>query len=222
MNNKSIFQIIQNSINRLDEDNMLIGVDGGQGSGKTCFIKELKSFLCESSHYNIVTIEIDDFLIERKKRENVLSSFFDSMENISHFFDFKRMSKVLQLFRKTNNKVIKIKNLYNTKSGKKDRYKCYHLTQKNIILVGGPYLLSPLFPPFNIKIFLYAKKHNRLKNTLTRILNRTRTYQSQKELFKKFEKFYEAYYSGRLSSYDLIIDNNDFHNRKIIKNTISL
>lgn len=219
MVNNKIFDTIKHFINEINRLSIFIGVDGGQGSGKSYFITELKEDLANYNDYNIIDIEADDFLIDRDKRNNLPASFFKSTENISRLFDFERMAEVLLLLQK-NNETIEINNLYNTQTGKKDRVKHYNLKEKNIVLVGGPYLLSPLFLKFDLMIFLDVKEENRLTNTLKRTINKTRTIESQKELFNNFESFYKPYYSDRLSTYDMVIDNNDFDNREIIKNII--
>lgn len=206
-----IFTTIQDVISSINKDVILLGVDGGQGSGKSTFIAELAKNIQD---YNIATIEIDDFLIERDKRENLSDTFFDDDNNIYFFFDFNEMKKTLDLFSKSKNKTIKLQNLYDTKTGKKDRGKEIKLKEKNLIIIGGPYLLDF---ELDLKIFIDVNVENRLNNTLKRTLTKSRSIESQRTLFNKFEKFYKPYYKNKINSYDIVIDNNNFNNRTFIK-----
>lgn len=195
---------------------ILIGIDGGQGSGKSTFIKELEAYLNTYLDYKTIFLETDDFLVERSKRDNLPQKFFNEKENLKQLFDFERMAKVIKQFQSVKSKKITLTGLYNTLSGKRDRNKEYIFGDKNIIVIGGPYLLEASYPNFDIKIFLYVTEKNRLQNTLVRTLAKKRSVESQKELFNKFEHFYKPYFVNKLSAYDIFIDNNDFNNRKII------
>jgi uridine kinase len=218
MNKKNIFNEILSKIGTTTKSNILIGIDGGQGSGKTHFIESLKKEILRQSNYWVENIETDDFLIERNKRENLPTDFFKDKNNLSKLFDFKKFVKIVKLLAKTKNNDIKITGLYNRKTGNKDRDEIKHLKDKNIIIVGGPYLLSSTLPKFDLKIFLDVTEKNRLKNTLQRVANnKSRTLASQKKLFKKFEHFFDKYYTNKLSGYNLILNNNNFKKIKIMK-----
>lgn len=203
-------------IKQLHKTPVLIGIDGGQGSGKSTFIKELESYLDKNTAYSLIFLETDDFLVERSQRENLPPEFFKEQKNLGKLFNFKRMADVIKEFQKSMNKTVGLDGLYNTLTGKRDRSKEYEFKDINIILIGGPYLLEKNYPKFDIKIFLSVSRENRLQNTLVRTLAKQRTVDSQKELFNKFELFYNPYFTQRLSEYDLFIDNSDFNNRKII------
>lgn len=191
-------------------------MDGGQGSGKSTLIKELKNYLSSILAYKIISLETDDFLVERSKRENLPSEFFNRQENLKELFDFERIANVIKQFQSAKNEIITLSGLYNTLSGKRDKNKEYVFGNKNIILIGGPYLLEKNYPAFDIKIFLYVKGNKRLENTLVRTLTKQRSTESQKEIFNKFERFYKPYFINRLSEYNMLIDNNNFGNREII------
>lgn len=218
MATEDILKKIKKLINTNNKSNILIGIDGGQGSGKTHFINNLERKINNYNNYWVEKIEIDDFLLEREKREKLSIKFFENISNLSLFFDFKKFAQTVKLLAKSKNRDIKIDGLYNRKTGKRDRSEIKHLKDKNIIIVGGPYLLSPILPQFDLKIFLDASEKKRLKNTLRRTdLNQSRYQESQKELFKKFELFFKPYYTGKFSAYNLVIDNNNFKNIKILK-----
>lgn len=213
MNNK-IFSAIKKALDSINKSTILLGVDGGQGSGKSTFIIKLTQNI---KNYNVQTIEIDDFLIERNKRENLPESFFNDINNLYFFFDFDRMKKTIQQLSSSKNKIITLKNLYNIKTGKKDRKKEIKLKEKNLIIIGGPYLLNF---KLDLKIFLKVDINNRLNNTLKRTLTKSRSVESQKILFKKFEKFYKPYYFDKMRLYNIIIDNNIFSHRQILSSTL--
>lgn len=211
-----ILNLLTDNIKGLHKATALVGIDGGQGSGKSTVIKELMDYLSSNSNYKIISLETDDFLAVRSKRENLTNEFFTKQENLKKLFDFERMAKVIKQFQLAKNETITLSGLYNTLSGEKDRIKEYVFGDKNIIIIGGPYLLEDSYPNFDIKIFLYATEKNRLQNTLIRTLAKKRSIESQKELFNKFECFYKPYFVNRLSGYNIFIDNNDFNRRKII------
>lgn len=214
-------QQITSYLSKNPKYNPIIGIDGGQGAGKSTFIKHFKDNLIRKG-YNVISLETDDFLVKRDQRTNLKPYYFSSVNNLEHLFNFSRMARVIKKFRNIHNQTITLNQLYNTISGKKDRAQRYVFQNNNIIIVGGPYLLHPLFPKFDIKIFLHVNKSKRLHNTLIRTLIKKRSTRSQKKLFNNFEQFYSPYFSKRLSSYHLIIDNNNFHKPKIIKNYYQL
>ena len=60
-------------------------------------------------------------------------------------------------------------------------------------------------------MFIDVKEEKRLNLSIIRAKKRERSTRSQINVFKKFEKLYKAYFSSRLSEYDMIVDNNDFN-----------
>ncbi|MBU3965668.1 hypothetical protein KKG29_00315 [Patescibacteria group bacterium] len=94
MNNKYIFEAIISCINNFSRDKIFIGIDGGQGSGKSVFVGEFKDYLGKNTDYNVLNIETDDFLIERNKRRNLTESFFNNTKNLDFLFDFFRMKNL--------------------------------------------------------------------------------------------------------------------------------
>lgn len=220
MNNDHIFDTIVFYIKNFPQDKVFIGIDGGQGSGKSMFIDECKNYLEKNTEYNILNIETDDFLVERNKRKNLTESFFNNTNDLGFLFDFFKMKNLISKIAKSSaGSTIKINGLYNSFSGERNRKNLYRIKNKNVVIVGGPYLLHPaLKNRFDLLILLKADKQNRLKNTLFRnIKKKYRTAEEQKELFKKFEKFYNPFYFKKEKNFDVIINNNKFSNKKILK-----
>ena len=195
---------------RIGSKNVLIGIDGGQGAGKTYFIAEIqKAFKALSvvQERAIIVLETDDFLIERSKREHLSADFFNDISNLGALFDFSKAAEILRLSA----------SLYNTETGKCDCSRLLSFKEQNIVLVGGPYLLESSYPVFDLRVFLDVDEERRLYNTLERNEGRSRSAASQRSLFQNFEKFYKPYFDARMCEYDVIIDNTDFHARKIVQ-----
>jgi uridine kinase len=180
----------------------LLGIDGGQGSGKTTYAKQLLAKLRNEGN-DAVYIETDDFLSERSFRDALKSSFFDDISNLELLFDFDSMGKTLAEMLDTNNRSL---TLYNGATGLHDRSKAFELSDDSVVLVGGPYLLHATWPTFSRKIFLKAPLSVRRERTLERNKTKTRSDASQRTLFANFEKFYTPYWNNRLAEYDEIID----------------
>lgn len=220
MNNKYIFELIVSCINNFSQDKIFIGIDGGQGSGKSVYIGEFKNYLKKNTEYNVLSAETDDFLVERNKRNNLPESFFNDSGNLDFLFDFFKMKNLISKIAKTRaGGLIKTGGLYNGETGKRDRKNLYKIKNKNVVIIGGPYLLHPaLKNKFDLLILLKANKHNRLKNTLFRnIKKKYRTTEEQKELFEKFERFYNSFYFKQEKDYNIIIDNNNYKNKNLLK-----
>lgn len=220
MNNKNIFETIATCINNLSRDKVFIGIDGGQGSGKSVFVGKFKKYLEENTEYNVLNIETDDFLVERNKRDNLTELFFNNVKSLDFLFDFSGIKNlILRIAKSSTGSVVKIDGLYNSLSGKRDRKNLYKIKNKNVVIVGGPYLLHPtLKGKLDLLILLKADKQNRLKNTLLRnIKKKYRTDEEQKKLFKRFEKFYNPFYFRKEKSFDVIIDNNRYKNKNLLK-----
>lgn len=202
---KNITNLIKEKIATANKSNIVIGIDGGQGSGKSYLIDKISKKLGGYKEYSIVILETDDFLVERNKRETLPVAFFKNPKNLYRLFDFDKFAKAFSKLSKANNEILVFKNFYNRKTGKRDRVEKKTLKRKNIIFIGGPYLIIDELPDFDLKIFIKMNKKNRLKNCLKRTSKiGSRTPKSEKELFYKFENFYDYYYKD-LSSFDKVI-----------------
>jgi len=205
---------------RIGSKNVLIGIDGGQGAGKTYFIAEIqKAFKALSvvQERAIIVLETDDFLIERSKREHLSADFFNDISNLGALFDFSKAAEILRLSASLHTTQYLLTRLYNTETGKCDCSRLLSFKEQNIVLVGGPYLLESSYPVFDLRVFLDVDEERRLYNTLERNEGRSRSAASQRSLFQNFEKFYKPYFDARMCEYDVIIDNTDFHARKIVQ-----
>jgi uridine kinase len=208
---------ITDHIQYTSKPNVLIGIDGAPGgAGKTTLISHLKNSLSNRLNSNILSIETDDFLVPRSEWEYLSEDFFKDINNLYKLCDFETMSKVLHTFYTSRNTTIQISDLYSKVTGQKDKKETFTFKDKNIILVGGSYLIYPKFPQFDLKIFLSVKREKRYRNAMQRAQERHRSSESQDRGFNNFENFYIPYFHGKLSLFDIIIDNNDFDNPFII------
>lgn len=201
----------------LQRTHILFGVDGGQGSGKSTFLKQLKKIAEEDKVYIPIFIETDNFLIDRSIRDGLTIDYFANPKNMYNLWDFERLSKLLNRFMSSKDTKIHEKNLYTHISGKRDQEEIFTFSKKNLILVGGPHILYNKFPEFDLKVFLKVSKSNRFNNNIAEGMARGKSFESRRISFEKFENFFEPYFSGKLDMYDMIIDNNDFGNPFIVK-----
>jgi uridine kinase len=205
-----IIRQILDSLYELQKSTLFFGVDGGQGSGKSTFLKQVKNQVEEDGIYNPISIETDNFLIDRSIRDNLPINYFADQKNIYNLWDFNRLSNILNFFMTSTNTSIVEKNLYTHASGMRNQQEIFTFGNKNLILLGGPHILYSKFPTFDYKVFLKVSKDRRFINNIKEGMERGRSFESRKESFEKFENFYEPYFSNKLGSYNMIIDNNDF------------
>lgn len=213
-------KIIRQILDKLYEQgkpSILFGVDGGQGSGKSTFLKQLKKIAEEDRVYTPILIETDNFLIDRSIRDGLPINYFANPKNLYNLWDFERLSKLLNRFMASTDTKIIGKNLYTHISGRRNQEEIFTFSKKNLILLGGPHIFYHKFPNFDFKVFLRVSKNNRFSNNIAEGMARGRSFESRKMSFEKFENFFEPYFSDKLDTYDMIIDNNDFNNPFIIK-----
>jgi uridine kinase len=185
-----------------------IGLDGGQGSGKTTYAKELTRQLQSQSSSPVLYVETDDFLIEREKRESLTEDFFKNFPNRRKLWDFERIGRVLRSLQTSAGKTLTVQRLYNRSTGKRDRTKSLKVDYDSIILVGGPYLLEPEMKDiFGRLIFLNVPEATRLQRVIIRNLEEGKSEGRAKTIFRNFEHFYTPYWGNRLNEYDEVIDN---------------
>lgn len=196
----------------LRKSTILFGIDGGQGAGKSTFLRQFKRIVDEDKNYTSIALETDNFLLDRSRRENLPISYFNDPKNISNLWDFQRLSELLNRFMVSYDTSIPVKDLYDHNSGKRNKVEIFTFHKKNIIILGGPYILNSSFPNFDFKVFLKVSKDKRFDNNIAEGMARGKSFESRKNSFEKFENFFDPYFSTKLAMYNMIIDNNDFNN----------
>ncbi len=185
-----------------------IGLDGGQGSGKTTYSYSLIPELQKRTSSPILYLETDDFLTEREWREPLPETFFEVPANRRKLWDFERMGHVLVKLQETEEHSLEINELYNRASGKRDRTISFEVHDDSIMLVGGPYLLEPEFQGlFSRLLFLDVPEETRLERVIGRNVAEGKSEARAREVFGKFEHFYHAYWADKLDAYDEVIRN---------------
>lgn len=185
-----------------------IGLDGGQGSGKTTYSLTLIAELQQGTSSPVLYLETDDFLVERNRREALCEGFFEVPANRRTLWDFERMGRVLVKLQSAEEPTVQIDKLYNRMTGKRDRPTSFDVSDDSIVLVGGPYLLEPDFRYlFSRLFFLDVPEETRLERVINRNIDEGKSVTKARELFRKFEHFYNSYWSDRLDAYDTVIKN---------------
>jgi uridine kinase len=185
-----------------------VGLDGGQGSGKTTYATHLIKELQKKTDSPVLYIETDDFLSERESREHLDEDFFRNFANRRKLWDFERMGDVLYELKHSVGKTVTIDGLYNRKTGMRDRIEEFDVHNDSIFLVGGPYLLEPETRPlFSHLIFLNVPKEIRRERVVKRNLELGGSKERALTVFRKFDHFYSPYWNNRMGEYSEIVEN---------------
>ena len=181
----------------------LVGVTGGSGSGKTLFISKLAGSFSDGE---ICVISQDNYYssIEKQQKDENGIENFDAPKSID-LEDFIRDIKALQSGKTVQRKEYTFNNT-------KAKSVIITLYPAPVIVVEGIFILSnpEIFKLLDLKIFIEAKDHIRLKRRIKRD-NDERGYDLADVLYRyerhvtpTFEKYIEPF----KQSCDLVIPNN--------------
>lgn len=146
---------LEKYINEHKNDNIVIGIDGPSGAGKTSLVEELEK------QFDITVFHVDDYFLPADRKSP------NRLREPGGNFDYERMEK--EVFHHINDDFIQ-SNKYNCKTA------CYEmktaLERKRIVVVEGVYALHPKFIPYyNYTVFLDIDRPLQLKRILSRSNN---------------------------------------------------
>ena len=181
----------------------IVGITGGSGSGKTLFLKRLLENFGENE---ICLISQDNYYLPRNEQpidENGVLNF-DTPDSI----DFDAYASDIRSIR-NGEKVTRKEYTFNNPSAKA---KMLEFHPAPIIVVEGIFVLyySQVADLLDLKIFIEAKDHIRLKRRIIRDKNERGydlddvLYRYEKHVTPTYEKYIEPFKQGS----DLIIPNN--------------
>ena len=172
-------------LNTCNKKMFLIG--GSQGIGKTTLIKILEKFFLKFSQKKIITLSLDDFYYDRKKREFLAKSIHPLMKvrGVPGTHDTNEILKIISKFEKSNN-IIKLP-IFNKIKDKRTKRKRIVKKKSDILIMEGWLCGSP---PLKKK-FLYKKINNLEKdydqNYIWRNYYNNKLQNDYYNIFKKFD-----------------------------------
>lgn len=185
------------------EENFIIGITGGSGSGKTTIIKEIKGSFDKQ---DLCIISLDDYykLREEQKVDDEGVKNFDLPESIELAELHEDVQELLK-----GNPVNRKEYTFNNEK-KRPRRKTF--LPAPIIIVEGLFVFTykPLREMFNLKVFIEAKDHLKV----IRRINRDRierNYPLDDVLYRyehHVQPAYEKYVLPYKEEADIVINNN--------------
>ncbi len=185
-----------------------ITIDGITCSGKSVFANLLKKKL-KGKFKNINILSKDLFLLTREKRINftrkVKSDFFN--QNKVHY-DLKKLNYLINFLKYGNKtKTLKLKNLYNRKTGKNNLSLKFIFSKNNLIIFEGIYVtqdIKKITRPM-IKILIIEKIYESLARKIERIRDKKISIQ---HVVTEFTKIHLQSFKKHLikNNFDLVFE----------------
>ncbi len=209
-----IFKIIYEDFNNVDKRPYIIGVNGVDTSGKSCFSKVLFEYF-KSINQKVMLIHVDDFHNPsniRKKGKDEIHAYINNAFNLELLED--KLLKPL----KEDGKIDVVLNLLDLNTDEYSNKKYFSADEDTIIILEGVLLYrEPIDKYFDYRIFLDI--------TFEQVLERARKrdvpiygegfLDKYKNKYIPIQKWYLESYKPKEYS-DLVIDNNDYNNPVVI------
>lgn len=218
MNKSDLIEYLENKILEVNKKRPIIAIDGIDASGKSSLAKEIASRLKEKL-YKVQLVHIDDFHYPKvirysKGKDSPQGFYFDS-------YDYQTIISKLIIPFKNQEKVIIIKS-FDLENDKENIIKT-EVEENTILIVEGIFLQrKELDAYWDLKIFLDVEFEIAEKRNLIRDLN-TNPNADKENIIDRFNKRYKAgqilyfEYENPKNKADIVIDNNDYNNPKLIK-----
>lgn len=216
---ENVYDVVSRRIIGLAGLNKVIGINGVDAAGKTTFASNLASKL-KIEGYNVVVINLDDFLNERKVRykdKNEIKSY------INHAFNLKRLENEILKPLKEN---MSVQALVEVLDLEKDKFftKKYKIEKESIVLVEGVLLLRPpIVKYFDLKIFIDITNQEVIRRAVLRddYLFKDKIEERYEQKYIPIQEWYKEEYRPCQIS-DIVIDNEDYNNPIIKKPSVFL
>jgi len=185
-----MFNQLLDEINKINKKNICIGVNGINSSGKTCFSKKLKSFL-EQNGKSALLISLDEFKYPHEKRKALQGDVVDNYLN--NWFNYDALEEAI---------------------------KKVDFSNTNIVIIEGIFIFTERFTKYmDFKILLEVDKEIAYKRILERDVKVEGLETTQEKWNLRSMPAQEIYMESNnpKNIADMIVDNNDFNNPKIIQ-----
>ncbi len=222
MNEKETFELIKESVHSIREIKtkpIRIAINGIEGTGKTVFAEKLTEYL-NSEKLNAIQVSIDGFHFNKEVRykqgrDSAKGYYEDSYDELAF------VEKVLKSSQSEfPNYTIATHDL------ETDEYlnlEPKYLENDTVLITDGAYLFKPNYKNhWDLKIYLKTSFETAMKRGIERDKNSLGGIEQTKEKYqKRYHKSSKMYLTENEPEKiaDIIIDNTDFNNLKIIKNT---
>ncbi len=187
----------------MNQEAYFIGVSGGSGSGKTCFINDLKA---KCTNQSVCFISLDDYYHPRDKQETDQNGIknFDLPESIDSESLYQDIQKL-----KSGEHVTKEEYTFNNeqKEGKDISY-----TPSKIYIIEGLFIYhyKKLNALFDLKLFIDAREVSKVIRRVRR--DRLERNYPLEDVLYRYEKHVMPSYDQFISLYkkdvDIVINNN--------------
>ena len=199
---------------------LVVGINGVDTSGKTTFTKELDRYLSKAG-FKTQTILMDDFHnpseIRNREKDPVISY-------TNNAFDLAKIEKELLKPIAAEMVVDKTLMLLDIEEDKFINEKRYYIDKDTIVLFEGVLLYrEPLNKYFNFRIFIDISFEEMLRRAIKRdgILFGDKVIERYNNKYIPIQKQYLEKYNPKNIS-DVVVDNEDYLNPKIVKGTFIL
>lgn len=222
MKEKELFELIQENIlsirNRKSKP-VRIAINGIEGTGKTVFAEKLTEYL-NFKKINTIQVSIDGFhfnkeLRYKQGRDSAKGYYEDSHDEIGF------VEKVLKSSQSEIPNITKA-----THDLEIDQYlnlKPMEIDNKTVLITDGAYLFKPNFREnWDLKIYLKTSFETAMNRGIERDKESLGGIDQTKEKYqKRYHKASQIYLKANEPEKiaDIIINNSDFNNLEIIKNT---
>ena len=222
MNEKEVFEIIKKKIIEIQSKKKKptrIAINGIEGTGKTVFAKKLTKYL-NSNKMKAIQISIDGFHFNKKVRykqgRNSAKGYYENSYDELAF-----VNKVLK-----SSQTKKPNYTFATHDLETDEYlnlKPIEISNETIIITDGAYLFKPNYiNHWDLKIYLKTDFKTAMKRGIERDKENLGGFEATKEKYeKRYHKASKIYLNENKpeEKSDMIFDNSDFENLKLIKPT---
>lgn len=222
MTEKEIFELIKNRILEIQERKkkpILVAINGIEGTGKTVLAEKMTEYL-NSENLNAIQVSIDGFHFNKEVRykqgrDSAKGYYEDSYDEIAFVEKVLKSSQT-----EFPNYTI---GTHNLESDEYLNLEPIKLKENSILITDGAYLFKPNYRNhWDLKIYLKTSFEIAMKRGIERDKNSLGGIELTKEKYeKRYHKSSRIYLNENEPEKiaDIIIDNSDFKNLKIIKNT---
>lgn len=181
----------------------LVGISGGSGSGKSCFLRDLKEKLHGCS---VTFISLDDYYHPRNQQQEDEKGIknFDLLSSIDHLALLTDLKKI-----EAGEEVQRVEYTFNNEL--KESSQISFKPNKVIVIEGlFIYAIKELFDLFDLKIFIQASDIKKLVRRIKRDQSERNypledvVYRYENHVHPSYKKLIEPY----IPSMDIIVNNN--------------
>lgn len=220
MNQKEVFELIKERlllIGQKKDKPIRVAINGIEGTGKTTFAEKLTQYL-NAENINAIQVSIDGFHFDKKIR------YKQGRDSAKGYYEdaYNELSFVEKVLQSSQSEIPNItKATHDLETDEYIELEATEIDSDTIIITDGAYLFKPNYRPhWDLKIYLKTSFEIAMERGIERDKQLLGGYESTKEKFlNRYHKASQMYLTENEPEKiaDIIIDNSDFNNLKIIK-----